>query len=113
MNSGRDISRWPVITFDPQLCNELLNALDPVFGESDQLHGLILAEQHQQRGQIFADGRRQVASVSAACAETCEVGFDKRDVEALAPELESRREPSKTAADYCDVCASIRIKRGT
>ncbi len=94
-----DVSARPVVAFDGVLLHHALGEADGGVGEADQRRGAPVTEEAQQRGQVLADGRRQMAGVAPAGASASKVGFEHDRFHACVAERQRRREARVARAD--------------
>ena len=100
-----------VVAVDGVLGEHGLRVAHAVVREADDRRRPLLAVHQQQRRQVLAYRRRQVAGVAAARAEPAELALEHDDVDARAPERERGGKPGEAAADDRDVGARLTGER--
>ena len=107
MHGGHDVATRPVIAIDAMLADQSLDVADGGLGELHELGGARLAEEHEQRRQILADRRREMAGIAAARAEPGEVPLEHDDIDARALQRQGRGEPGVAGADDRNVGRNV------
>jgi hypothetical protein len=111
VDRGHDVAGRDVVAIDAPITDLVLDVTNRVVGKADELRRASLAEQHQQRRQVLADGRRQMAGVSAARAEAGEVAFEHDDIDPLPLQRQGGAQPGEAGTDDGDVGAEIGLER--
>ena len=93
------------------MLNDVLRVLDRLVRELHERLRPLLSEHPQQRRQVFADRRREMASVTAARARASEVSLQHEDVDTLLTERQRRRKTRVAGADDDDIRVLLSLKR--
>ena len=93
------------------MLDDVLGVLDRLVRELHERLRPFLPKHPQQRREVFADRRREMASVAAACARASEVSLEHEDVDALLTERQCRRKTRVAGANDDDICTLLSLKR--